>query len=404
MSAAIALSAAGSACAEVAAKCKADSPRLLLSTLVSEKLAALAAVSLPTQKGLALATYLSSVIVSAFKAYANVQVFAFDANPGDGGCQLRALILRELFSQKEKLLPPFQALEEKAKKVKMLVGQASSNFVQKKEQCLEFVKVHFGAIEINREIAFLLKTHLLYKLKVKDFQRPDGVIVTKTSFSGLSQFAPKIDFIEREHREAIVCEAQTKTSEMSQEFVCEIGAAVKSLSGALTVHQMVAHKHVKSLTAGYPPKHFVCLFYAVRVVLSKLRDEGALIAIKSIPPKGSVEKPYFLFLKPPQLGKEFQFLEAAAIQKLKKEELVVVFEAVIGNQEVLQKTVAEAGFTEIVLQCAALESPFEPGTTVEALPSEGAKKEVSAYLAAKEKPPFSLDHVYCTTLGKEGVL
>jgi hypothetical protein len=130
----------------------------------------------------------------------------------------------------------------------------------------------------------------------------------------------------------------------------------------------------------YKPKSFGCIFYEMQMIMAILREQQALVAVKTVELKG---KPQMLYLKPPAPGEEFRRADISATLKT---ELVVVFEGVVQNGLSLQELgdkIEEIGFTKLILTCASTAVPFEHGSTLEDVEN------------------FELDHIFCNSLQQE---
>lgn len=333
-----------------------------------------------------------------------------DANPGDRGCQLRAVILKKLMITPA-VIAEFEQLKVTAKAVcNAVILRNSLN--GKLKACDDptglFFEKHISSLKASQEMMYILQCKLLTATKVKDHVEPTGVVVTRLDFCALSKFSPNIHIIdksEKNFREQIICDAAARLSQESLHMIQEEGKK-RSISPLLARMLMVvrhnrpAPPQTPKSFGVYKPKSFGCQFYEIQMVLTILREQEALIAIKTVVAKG---KPQMLFLKPPAPGDEFRPVD---IKAAPKDALLVVFEGVVKPQlslEAFSQQVASIGFTRLMLACLSQEDPYEHGSTLSDVTDSEAYAEIEGYrkLAAQIGPPIAMDHIFCNSLQEE---
>jgi hypothetical protein len=162
-----------------------------------------------------------------------------------------------------------------------------------------------------------------------------------------------------------------------------------------TVADMLSERHTHVFTADrrFPPKAFGCLFYAMKMLLHRLREEQTLICLKGIVPKG--RETFSILLQSPERGSEFVLLPSGTA--IDPTQDVVVFEVVFNHEEVRARDLLSSrSFTQEVLINASLENQFERGSTIESMEDSRAIEEVSRHKAMAQgiEMAFVVDHIY----------
>ena len=338
------------------------------------------------------------------------QIKDLDANPGDRGCQLRAVIIKNLVTTLA-VLDELKQLEATAKALLALVIQRNS-LNGKLKTCHDktelFFEKHISSLKASQEMMYILHCKLLTVTKVKNHIESSGVIVTRLDFCALSKLSKNIYIIdksEKNYREQIVCDSASWLSQKSLSMIQEEGKK-RTLSPLLArmimeVRQNRPKPPQRKKSFGlYKPKSFGCQFYEVQMVLTILREQEALIAIKTVVPKG---KPQMLFYKPSSPGEEFSTVNAKDIPK---ETLIVVFEGVVQphlSLEAFSEEVTRIGFSRLMLACLSQEDPFEHGSTLSDVTDKEAYAEIEDYrkFSGEIGPPIAMDHIFCNSLQEE---
>lgn len=322
-----------------------------------------------------------------------------DANPGDKGCQMRALLLRDL------LLSP--GVCDELKRVDKIIKPLENALTQRKikpdgSSSIEFFQRHILPLEVSVDILFLIYCKLLTVTKIKDHVEPNGILVTRLDHGRLStlskDFNQKVD---NNFRKQIVADASAKLSESSLAGIQDM--AHRMQVSPLLLRMLMGVRQNKP-RAPFKPKSFGCQFYEVLLVLTHLRQQEAIIAIKTVVTEG---KPQLILLKPPVPGEEFCFVNAAP-----KETLLVVFEGVLQKGlsiEVFKARVQELGFSRLILVCTAQEEPYEHGSTLDHVTDPEGRAEIESYIKMAPEidcvkgpnPLLLLDHIFCNSLLQE---
>jgi hypothetical protein len=256
-----------------------------------------------------------------------------------------------------------------------------------------FFEKHIASIEVSPEMIYLLECRLLTATKVKDHVEPTGVIVTKLDYGMMKTLSSNINFIQRELREQIISEAAVRMSEKSIVLLQEEGK-MRPISPLL--EQMLMTVRQNKPKAPYKPKSFGCILYEMQMILTILKEQQALIAIKTVVPKG---KPQMLFLRPPASGEEFRLVDITPIPKT---ELVVVFEGVVQKSlQELGAQIEKIGCTRVILTCSSMAPPFEHASTLEDVENLEARTEIAAHREMAKENLIELDHIYCNTIQEE---
>lgn len=329
-----------------------------------------------------------------------------DANPGDGGCQNRALELKRL-TLLENLNEECQRLEKTAKEIKSLLNKRNSN-QKEREKCSShlFFESHFGSLTISKEMEYLVHCYLSTVLRTPCQRLPNGVVLTKSEMSKLSILSNKITVLDTFTRRKIVEENQKNLSELSVKAMHQFAMQVTSLDPEekKLMVTMLSPEHTHFFSPdinNYEPKAFGCLFYEIKTVLIRLREEQGMIALKSIVSQGN---PFHLLLQAKISGNEFELVADESYTSLSSKERIVVFEAVVKTKkEETGKLLMEYGFTNIILAQAANEAPYEPTSTFNDIKVIEASNEMTRYkeMGLKFGDFIALDHVYLNTLDAE---
>ena len=365
------------------------------------------------QRMLATAELLMNVMLQAGKSLKAMHLKEFDANPGDAGCQLRGLRIREL-SLSEEVHGELAALVTKAEQIRQELNKRKSA-AQRKESALDFYKRMIAPLTVTKEAAYLLECRLLFALKQEHRVQDNGVIVTKTNPSKLLSFSNKLSIYHSDLHSKLVSDLQAKVSEESVAYIQDQAAAISTLPAeekTLLIKMLAPERIHRPTVAGYAPKAFSCAFYNMKAVLQRLREEQALVAIKSIVHKG--QQPFHILLRPPASGAEFQLLSDAERKSLINEPVEVI-EGVVAPElspEDLAQKVAKIGLSKLVLACTAQTSPYEPGSSLSSIDLEEAKAEIAQHCKLAHQfdcdndrhPIFLIDHFYANSLTAEKIL
>lgn len=347
-----------------------------------------------------------NIALGAIKALKQGQYKCFDANPGDGGCQSRALELRRLFMID--LKEEYTALEKVASGIKVLVNKRKGN-PKERSKCTAqaFFQAHVGTLTMSKEMEYILHCYLSTVLKTPYQTLANGVVMTRSDASKLSVLSSKItSVLDTPSLRKIVEGNQTTLSMLSVAAMRFAASQVISLGSdeKEQMMTMLSPEHTHLFTPDiikYEPKAFGCLFYEVKTVLTRLREEQGIVCLKSIVVTGS---PFHLLLQSPTSGKEFEVLTDEACTSLLPVTAIVVFEAVVKvEKEVASHLLMEHGFTDTILAQAAQEAPYEPKSTLDDVKVPKALEEIVAYKEKRVKIGdfILLDHVYLNTLSAE---
>ncbi len=329
---------------------------------------------------------------------------AFDSNPGDAGCQNRALILREFL--KIDMGVECEALHSTLMKVRQLVQRRKESPKFQVGSPAKFFETLFADLRISPEMEFLMHSHFLTVLRASYEVTSRGIVMTKTDISRMEWFCSTLNHVGREIRFAIAENSQHKLSLMTAE---RLRRALESSSLIPSKEKEVMRRmlsdemtHLFSSDARFMPKTFLCQFFAVKSVLIRLREDRALILLK-----GFVKKevaPICIFLQPAKAGDEFIPLSAEDVEALDPEAPLVVFDSVVEkSMDELLKSLELVSFTEQVLSQAACVPPFEHSSKASDIKDPEGLAEVLHYQARHSARPsaFILDHVFLSSLSCE---
>lgn len=363
-----------------------------------------------SEKGMStLSIVIVNLVLQTIEAMRKKNYILFDGNPGDDGCQCRALELRRLFQLD--LGGESSALEKSVSQVKRCVMQRKDNQKeQKKCSPNAFFQGLLGQMKISKEMEFLLHCYLSKVFRTPYKQEKNGVIRTRSEvskFTCLSKYERAIDLLGFKTRQRILELNQQALSKLSVESMrisaCQTTLLRDEEKQLMPSMLSEANTHLFSPDPeSYLPKYFGCLFYEVKTLLVCLKEEGGLVGLKSIVPQG--ETPFLVLLKPPAKNEEFCVLDTDAFTCLDEKMPLVVFEAVVKrSKEKTIEALQTRGFTEIILVEATKAPPYEPKSTLADIQSAEARKEINTYevLGKNQEGLFELDHIYCNSLGAE---
>jgi hypothetical protein len=352
----------------------------------------------------AVALLIVNAVLGATKVLKQRNYKSLDANPGDGGCQARALELRRLTMMD--LKDECASLEKIAKEIKTLVNIRKGN-PKERLKCTSdvFFQNNFGALIVSKEMEYILHCYLSTVLRTPYQTLSNGVVMTRSEMSRLSVLSDKITVLDRDSRRKIVEENQKTLSMLSVAAIHFSATQITSLESEekkLMITMLSPEQtHLFTPDVKYEPKAFGCLFYEAKTVLIRLREEQGIVCLKSIVATGH---PSYLLLQSKISGKEFEILPEEECTLLPSMTSVIVFEAVVNvGKEKAKELLEEHGFTNTILSQAAKEAPYEPTSRLDDVKVPEAVIEITHH---KEKGVkigdfVALDHVYLNTLGAE---
>ncbi|MCH9610386.1 MAG: hypothetical protein S4CHLAM81_04530 [Chlamydiales bacterium] len=321
-----------------------------------------------TGDALIIATMLKNAIKKTRKALFDGDFKKFDANPGDGGCQNRALF----FASRDVKPQIFQLYDDRVDRINRVIQMTR----QKKGDGMAMLKEQFD-LAVSTDVQFCLLSYILTCTKAKKRELPNGIVLTATNIGGLASLC-KFDKLRLDRRE-FVCLMQTKLAKMSNE-VCQ-AAGITLMDPTLSVKLSMVRM---GRWEGFPEKPFGFLFYQERTLLGCLHAQKSVICLRNV-------KPVFTILMKSD-GERFEPIEeCGADQKL------VVFEGAttLSRTELLDR-VLTAGFTRAMEFCAANEKQFGPQSAFEC-----DDERVQAVRANPiDLGDFMLDHIYAQTRGR----
>lgn len=345
-----------------------------------------------------------NIALGAVKALEQRDYKALDANPGDAECQARALELRRLI--KMDLKEECSALAKVALGIKNLVNIRKGS-PKDRVKCTAgaFFQTHFGSLNISNEIEYIMHCYLSKVLRAPYHTHANGVIMTKSDISKLEVLSEKIQVLDYTFRRKILEENQKTLSMLSVAAMRVAATQVVTLESEekelMITMLSPQHTHIFTPDIKYEPKSFGCLFYEMKTVLLRLREEQGIVCLKSIVATG---RPFHLLFQSQAPGQEFEILPDEAYTSLSPMTAIVVFDAVVNmEKEAAGRRLLQDGFTHTMLVLSANAAPYEPKSTLDDVKVPKALEEIKAAKAkSKEIGEFiTLDHIYLNTLGAE---
>ncbi|MBX9923668.1 MAG: hypothetical protein K2Y01_06120 [Rhabdochlamydiaceae bacterium] len=341
----------------------------------------------------------ANLIIKTIAALKANNFEALDANPGDMGCQNRALALRNLYKIGLPTDEELTELEQAAFRIKKSVQDRKGGAKHAdKSSPDEFFQNEIHSLRVSKEMEYALHCFLSKMLVQKYEVLEDGRTREKSNVNQLSNLSPRIEnILESGLRTSILENNQTKLSLLSLEAVRREAAEISTLPSAekelMEMMLSPERTHLYTQNAAYDPKTFGCHFYEVKTLLHQLRESEGVICFKSIVPKG--QESFSLFFKSPLPGADFVPVPEELISPL---DPVVVFEAVSHvDSNTCRDLLMERGFTDVILSQIAKEDPYEHGSRIEHIEIPSALDEVVFYKGLGEGITFlTVDHVYFT--------
>jgi hypothetical protein len=364
-----------------------------------------------------IAETIANIAIKSVQAFLQGKLKLLDPNPGDDGCQLRAIALYNLFQDQEvfqeglKLLETARKINQMAIDLRRTEKRAEHPKLKAELAQLLFQK-GIGTVECSKKMEFILLCGFLQTLR-KPFQvLPNGIVLTKSDSSQLQQFSKRINGdLDRTYRLAMVERTEVQLTNLSMDVIRNV--AFKALSFESKEKEilcrMLSAENTKFTKpkAPYIPKAIGCKYFAGKAMIYSLKEQKALVALKSIVLKGLPIS--MLFFQSREKGAEFELVPLDCVRKLDLKTPMVVFEAVFGAPlEEIAARVNKCGLTRIILTDFSIQPPYEKGSQAEDVADEQARNEILKYkagmeelLGSKENPFLLFDHIFANTLENE---
>ncbi len=242
-----------------------------------------------------------------------------------------------------------------------------------------------------QKIEYLLHSNILTIVRKFDQQQDNGIVVTKMApkaLMGMAGASATTGFVQE-----VVKNSQRRLSSSTAVFMRQEALQLKDSPIKDRINHILSFEHKVDR------RTFLCFFYAVKTLLFRLREGMTPICLKSVS-LGS--EPFFVFLEPKEKDGEFQIVLS---DNFPDNTVMFIFEMVVGvTQQELMDRITQYGFTEIVLELASREFPYEKGTDLSAIPDEGAREEVALYRKRNTVDFCELDHIYLDQVANKGVV
>jgi hypothetical protein len=296
----------------------------------------------------------------------------FDSNPLDFGCQNRALVLRSILEKN--LTEELDFLEKEALEVQKLYQSKAVSPINL-----------LNSFPISEEIEYLLHSYLLTVVRKFDKQLPNGVIITKMFPKALAEMSGggTTGFMQD-----VVKNSQRKLSAATADFMKREAGKIENSAIKEPLMEMLSIEHIRTQDR----RTFLCFFYAVKTMLTRLKEERALICIKSMNFDGS---PFFIFLQSLKKGAEFSLVSGDDFEGRTP---TLIFEMLIHvSKEEFEDFIRREGFTDLVLILASKEPPYGGESSLSSIASEEARREIATF-QSRALDFCELDHVYLDQL------
>lgn len=349
----------------------------------------------------ALTILVQHVVQGSFKALTRARYTAFDSNPADGGCQLRAhfvnqctrstLLSKELGLLAKQMMHTHKTLNKRYSDFrydKKCVGSAQADFHH-----------HFDVLLPSKEIALLLQSFILKTLRIPYETLPSGIVMTRTEPSRLSLLSPSLTrHFSSAARATFIGDCQAITSEASLLMIREEAARVtgmdertKSHLCAMLAPDMVRRPAIK----GFAPKAFGLLFYEIKAIFARCKAEGVTIAVRALASNGTTTH-----LLSADSAHEYALLDSESTAKLDDKHPLFVIDGVCKEPASFVEILKLLPLTTLILGCAAQEAPYNPGSTLSDVTDPHARAEISLFAKHGALTHFQPDHMYCAALNE----
>ncbi len=301
----------------------------------------------------------------------------FDANPGDGGCQARALI----FFACDEVKGECAEVAQRTRKLGAIIELAHQGTLMQKRAVGQATEEAFGTV--SDKLCFTLLAFMMTSVKCVAKVAPNGIIWTKSDINKLNTLSKGLGSSE-------CCDLRRKLLEDGQAYLSELSISLVHEEGMRfldpTLNERLLMKK-EGRWPGYTPKTFGFLFYQVDALLRCLLTGKGGIVVRVIRPVACLE------MKSDG--------EAFVTNSLDPDDKVVVFEGTTElSKEELQGKITACGFQDFILAGAASVYQFGPKSS---LMSEDLKvaryqeKATEIGMDQQAEPFFLLDHIYCQT-------
>ena len=306
-----------------------------------------------------IARLLKETIRRTRKALIDGNYKCFDANPGDGGCQNRAL-----FFATRNVRPEIDAIYQRVSSINAAIQKFE------RDGAGDLLNEQFS-FPTSKDCQFCLLSYILTVTKVKAQVLESGIVMTKTDIGNLGSLTKNFDRLCLDRRQ-LVSHMQARLAEMSNVFMQEEGARFDDpvLTEKLQRIEM-------GIWVGFPPRPFGFLFYQIDTLLRRIEEEEIIICFRNVRPKFTI-----------------LMQNASMIEDCDPQKLVVVFEGATARpEEEMRQLINDIGFTQIVRYSAAIERQFGPQSPL-ASDDEGVLAVRALHLDLGD---FVLDHIYTQT-------
>lgn len=368
---------------------------------------------------------ITNIAKRSLEALATGELFKLDPNPGDLGCQIRAIAIckivqdQEFLAEATSLTPIIKRLGEIVLGLRRTEFKAQQPAFRNEVDQLLFVDQK-GTIPCSKAMEFVLLSGFLNALRNPFRTLENGIIMSQTETSKLNQFSKNVSRdLPKPLRDDFVNLAQSRLTFLSMEQIREIAGQVQLMDpqnkALMTRMLSVENTMITQPKGSFPAKALGCQFFLTETTIQTLREQQGLAAIKTIVPKG--EENTISFFRSPTPGADLQPVPMDEIAPLNPQTPIVVFHGVVGVPiDALIQTIQQVGFTRMILTDASIQNQFGSDAKAEDLKDPEARSRILSFkkdaedllgkgvlqlLDCKEKPTLMLYHLFANTLGSE---
>lgn len=374
---------------------------------------------------LVLIELIANIAKRCLDALSSGEVFKLDPNPGDQGCQIRAIVLfntmqdQEFLAEAKALLPVAQRLGEIVIGLRRAEYKKLQPAMREEANQLLFMNQK-GSILCSKTMQFVLLSGFLNALRDPYRTLPNGIVMSQTEPSKLYQYSKNINKdLLKVYRDDIVNQAQGKLTFLSMESIRDVASRITLMDsenkGIMERMLSAENTVITAPKAPYPAKAIGCQFFLTEATVQTLREKQGLVAIKSIVPAG--QENFIRFFRSSTAGADLEPVLLEDVRGFNSDTPLVVFQGVVGvSSEELIERIRLVGLTRMFLIDGSIQKQYGSEIKAEQLQQSEARERILSFkkdaedilgkgvlqlLECNETPTLMLYHLFANTLGSE---
>lgn len=370
---------------------------------------------------LALIQTVINAALAALKSYEDWNLEDFDALIGNFGCQLNALAIFQIASDKnvkvqiEHLNKRITSVQKGVSKIKgILIDHYHKNTTPDKkvsESLFQFFHNGVNSIQVSQKVAYLMKARFLKIAQTC----PDNAAeyIDYNQYNSLAK--PGSTFVPVDILKNIVWNIQSDLSEYSIDILRDVALGLSlTHKASFRLQQILSIVRKATLRGETSPKSHVCQFYSLKIDLAYARENLIPVVVKELVNKKQTRRIASLFYQSASANEALARIQDADVTKLPQSAPCLVFEWDMNpklNRDQLAARFNNYGLEDVILADTAQENQFEQGRTgLEHVIDVDAREEILHYARIgtrihsikRDKESFAfLLHVYSSSIGPE---